>query len=254
MFVLYKAFRVVTNNENGILIPIIGTSNARIDDIIGYEEQKKELIQNTEAFINNKPANNVLLYGDAGTGKSTSIKSLLNKYYDNGLRMIEVYKQDFKYLSDIISSIRNRNYRFIIYMDDLSFEIKESDYKYLKAIIEGDLEEKPGNVLIYATSNRRHLIHETFSDRQEVESDDVHIFDTVSEQMSLANRFGVTIGYFKPKRQEYFDMIFKLAKRHDEIMMDKDELFKKAELWLRYHNDMSGRTAEQFINHLLGDI
>lgn len=253
MFGLYKAFRVTSDKEKGKLVPIVGTSNVRFDDIIGYEEQKEELIKNTNAFINNKPANNVLLYGDAGTGKSTSIKSLLNQYYDKGLRMIEVYKQDFKYLSEIISDIRNRNYRFIIYMDDLSFEIKELDYKYLKAIIEGDLEEKPTNVLIYATSNRRHLIHETFSDRKEVESDDVHIFDTMSEQMSLANRFGITIGYFKPKRDEYFDMIYKLADKHKEINIAKEELFKMAEYWLRYHNDMSGRTAEQFINHLLGE-
>lgn len=254
-FGLYKAFRVSLNKENTLLTPIAGTSNITFSDLIGYEEQKKSLIQNTESFVNGKPANNVLLYGDAGTGKSSSIKTILNMYYDKGLRMIEVYKYDYKYLPEILSKIKNRNYCFIIYLDDLSFEKNETEYKYLKAVIEGGLEVKPDNVLVYATSNRVHLIHETFSDRQEVEKDDVHMSDTLAEQTSLASRFGLTIGYFNVKRQEFFDMICTLASENEKLsFISKEELIKKATIWNMHHNDYSGRSARQFIAYLLTEI
>lgn len=251
-FGLYKAFRLSPIKDDKLIIPISGTSNILFTDLIGYEEQKKDLINNTEAFVNNQPANNVLLYGDAGTGKSSSIKSLLNVYYEKGLRMIEVYKQDFQYLPEIMSVLKNRNYHFILYFDDLSFEKNETEYKYLKAIIEGGLEIKPSNVLIYATSNRTHLLHETFSDRKEVETDDVHISDTLTEQTSLASRFGLTIAYFSPKRQEFLDMIVTMASKYEKLSkLNKDELIDKAILWNRYHKDMSGRSAKQFIDSLL---
>ena len=162
-FGLNKAFRINDDNkEKEFLIPITATSDVQLEDLVGYELQKQKLIANTEAFVEGRMANNVLLYGDAGTGKSTSIKAILNRYYSKGLRMIEVYKHQFKDLQRIISEIKNRNYRFIIYMDDLSFEEFETEYKYLKAVIEGGLETKPENILIYATSNRRHLIKETW--------------------------------------------------------------------------------------------
>lgn len=251
-FGLYKAFRLSITKQSNLLVPIAITSNIMLTDLVGYEEQKKELIQNTESFINHKAANNVLLYGDAGTGKSSSIKSLLNMYYDRGLRMIEVYKQDYQYLPEIMSILKNRNYRFIIYFDDLSFEKNETEYKYLKAIIEGGLEVKPDNVLIYATSNRTHLLHETFSDRKEVETDDVHITDTLTEQTSLSLRFGLTIGYFCLKRQDFLDMIVELASRHKELSyIDKNELIEKTIYWNRYHPDMSGRSAQQFVDYLM---
>lgn len=251
-FGLYKAFRVSLDKSENLLTPIAGTSTMTFDDLIGYEDQKKQLIQNTEAFVNETPANNVLLYGDAGTGKSSSIKSLLNMFYDKGLRMIEVYKYDYQYLPEILSKIKNRNYRFIVYLDDLSFEKNETEYKYLKAVIEGGLEVKPENVLVYATSNRMHLLHETFSDRQEVERDDVHISDTLAEQASLASRFGLTIGYYNVRRQEYFDMICAMAKENDKLFsISKEELIKKASLWNMYHGDYSGRAARQFIAYLL---
>ena len=251
-FGLYKAFRVSLDKNDTLLTPIAGTSNITFDDLIGYEDQKKQLIQNTDAFVNGDPANNALLYGDAGTGKSSSIKSLLNMYYEKGLRMIEVYKYDYQYLPEILSKIKNRNYRFIIYLDDLSFEKNETEYKYLKAVIEGGLEVKPENVLVYATSNRLHLLHETFSDRQEVEKDDVHISDTLAEQTSLASRFGLTISYFNVRRQEFFDMICEMASVNEKLSsMDKNELIKEATLWNMYHNDYSGRSARQFIAYLL---
>ena len=173
--------------EDDFLIPITATSDVVLDDLIGYELQKEKLIANTEAFVSGRAANNVLLYGDAGTGKSTSIKAILNQYYDRGLRMIEVYKHEFRYLQRILAEVKNRNYRFIIYMDDLSFEEFEIEYKYLKAVIEGGLETKPENVLIYATSNRRHLIRETWSDRAD-RDDELHRSDTMQEKLSLVAR------------------------------------------------------------------
>ena len=175
----YKAFRITEDEEYGILSPITTTGDMTLDDLVGYEEQKKKLMENTEAFVAGRKANNVLLFGDAGTGKSTSIKAILNQYYSRGLRMIEVYKHQFKDLSKVISEIKNRNYRFIIYMDDLSFEEFEIEYKYLKAVIEGGLETKPDNVLIYATSNRRHLIRVTWSDRSDMSQDELHRSDTI---------------------------------------------------------------------------
>ena len=248
-----KAFRIATKPEAGeLIVPILVTSNVRLDDLIGYEQSKAQLVANTEAFLADKPANNVLLYGDAGTGKSTSVKALLNHYYDQGLRIIEVYKHEFKYLPEIISEIKNRNYHFIIYMDDLSFEGFEIEYKYLKAVIEGDLEVSPDNVLIYATSNRRHLIRESFADRKETDEDDVHRNDTLAERLSLADRFGLTIGYYKPAKQEYYNIILGLAARHPEITLSKEELMVKADRWEVSHSGKSGRTAQQFINFLLG--
>lgn len=258
-FGMNKAFRVAsdfsrrTSDEKELLVPITVTSNVVLDDLVGYEIQKKQLIQNTEAFLEGRPANNVLLYGDAGTGKSTSIKALINLYYEQGLRIIEVYKHEFQYLRDIISIIKGRNYRFIIYMDDLSFEGAETEYKYLKAVIEGDLEVRPDNVLIYATSNRRHLLRETFSDRKETEEDDVHPVDTMAERRSLSDRFGIAIGYFKPDRQEYYDIVQALAAQNPEISLTTEELLHKADQWEIRHGGRSGRTAQQFIDYLLGE-
>lgn len=253
-FGLNKAFRISTDDNSGILCPITATSEVVLDDLVGYESQKKELIQNTEAFVKGHRANNVLLYGDAGTGKSASIKAILNQYYSQGLRMIEIYKHEFKELPKVIAAIKNRNYRFIIYMDDLSFEEFEIEYKYLKAVMEGGLETKPENVLIYATSNRRHLIRETWSDRSDMSEDEVHRSDTMQEKLSLAARFGVTIGYFSPMRKEYFNIVTTLARRYPEIKMTDEELRSEANKWEMRHGGMSGRTAQQFIDSLLGSV
>ena len=253
-FGLNKAFRVNDDNkEEEFLIPITATSDVQLDDLIGYELQKQKLIANTEAFVHGRMANNVLLYGDAGTGKSTSIKAILNRYYDQGLRMIEVYKHQFKDLQRIITEIKNRNYRFIIYMDDLSFEEFEIEYKYLKAVIEGGLETKPENVLIYATSNRRHIIRETWSDRTDRSDDEMHRSDTVQEKLSLVARFGVTIGYLKPSHQEYLHIVRELAKRYPQISLTEEELALKANQWELRSGGASGRTAQQFINYLVGN-
>ena len=248
---LNKAFRI-NDDEGELLVPITNTGEFRLDDLIGYERQKKELVDNTEAFLAGRAANNVLLYGDAGTGKSTSIKAVLNRYYGQGLRMIEIYKHQFRELSKVINEIKNRNYRFIIYMDDLSFEDTELEYKYLKAIIEGGLEPKPENVLIYATSNRRHLVRESFKDRADASDDDIHRNDTVQEKLSLANRFGVQIGFFRPTPQEYLKIVDELAAKYPQIDLSPDELHRQANAWEIGHGGYSGRTAQQFINYLAG--
>lgn len=253
MFGLNKAFRIRHQDAGVEFCPINNTDAVMLDDLIGYEIQKQKLKDNTEAFVNGRKANNVLLFGDSGTGKSTSIKAIINEYYDQGLRMIEIYKHQFQDLSTIIAQIKNRNYRFIIYMDDLSFEEFEIEYKFLKAVIEGGVETKPDNVLIYATSNRRHLIKETWSDRDDVETDNgMHRSDTMQEKLSLVNRFGVTISFSKPSQKEYFVIVKELAKRMPQIQMSDEELCAEANKWELSHGGISGRTAQQFINYLAG--
>ena len=253
LFGLNKAFRITGEEGSPDLIPINNMDKVVLDDLVGYEIQKKQLIENTEAFINGKAANNVLLFGDSGTGKSTSIKAIVNQYYSQGLRMIEIYKHQFKDLSAVISKIKNRDYKFIIYMDDLSFEEFEIEYKYLKAVIEGGVETKPDNVLIYATSNRRHLIKETWKNRGDMEHDgEIHRSDSMQEKLSLAHRFGVTIGYFNPTRDEYHEIIKQLTARHPSINIEEEKLIKEADKWAMWHGGISGRTAQQFINYLLG--
>ena len=234
MFGLNKAFRIQDRTDSKLVfLPI-------------------NKVDNTRAFVEGKKANNVLLFGDSGTGKSTSIKAIVNEFYDQGLRMIEIYKHQFKDLSNVIAAVKNRNYKFIIYMDDLSFEEFEIEYKFLKAVIEGGVETKPDNILIYATSNRRHLIRETWSDRNDVQQDEgMHRSDTMQEKLSLVNRFGVTINYSKPSQKEYFDIVIHLAAKSG-IKMSEDELKAEANKWELSHGGISGRTAQQFIYYLQG--
>ena len=248
---LHKAFRIEHDaNGEAVIAPISRIAHVKLEDLVGYESAKKKLIDNTKAFVEGKQANNCLLFGDAGTGKSSSIKAIINEYYEDGLRMIEVYKHQFQDLNAVISQIKNRNYKFIIYMDDLSFEEFEIEYKYLKAVIEGGLEKKPDNVLIYATSNRRHLVRETFSDRAENE-DDLHNNDTIQEKLSLVARFGVSIYFGAPTPKEFKEIVKVLAKKQ-HVTLDEDTLLAEANKWELSHGGLSGRTAQQFINYLLG--
>ena len=245
-----RAFRISDEDDELRLLPISNIDNVMLDDLLGYEQQKQELRDNTLAFLKGKKANNVLLYGDAGTGKSTSVKALINEYFDSGLRMIEIYKHQFGKLSAVIKAIKNRNYRFIIFIDDLSFEESELEYKFLKAVIEGGVETKPENVLIYATSNRRHLVKETWKDRNDMEHDgDIHRSDTIEEKTSLAARFGVTINYSAPTPKEYLEIVRALAKRNN-ISIDDEELRRIANIWEIRHGGYSGRAAQQLIQYL----
>ena len=252
-FGLHKAFRVEHNRKDEVTIrPITNIAHVYLEDLVGYELAKQKLIENTEAFVEGRRANNCLLFGDAGTGKSSAIKGILNKYYDKGLRIIELNKYQFRDINDVIARIKTRNYKFIIYMDDLSFEDFETDYKYLKAVIEGGLEKKPSNILIYATSNRRHLIKETWSDRDDVKVDNgIHKSDTMQEKLSLAYRFGVSIYFEKPNKKEFHEIVRVLAGRNN-IDMPEEELLAEADKWELAHGGLSGRTAVQFIDHLMG--
>ena len=251
LFAMSRAFRISDDNSKGLkFLPISNVDNVTLDDLLGYEQQKKELRDNTVAFLNGKKANNVLLYGDAGTGKSTSVKALINEYFDSGLRMIEIYKHQFCDLSAVISAVKNRNYRFIIFIDDLSFEENEVEYKFLKAVIEGGVETRPENVLIYATSNRRHLVKETWKDRDDMEHNgDIHRSDTIEEKTSLAARFGVSINYNAPTPKEYYEIVRALAQRNG-ITMDDEELRRIANTWEIRHGGYSGRAAQQLIRYL----
>ena len=247
---LHKAFRVKGKGPDAQIEPITNIEHIYLKDLIGYERQKAKLTENTEAFVEGRRANNCLLYGDSGTGKSSSIKALMNEYYDRGLRMIEIYKHQLEELPYIIAQIKDRNYKFILLMDDLSFEDFEIEYKYLKAIIEGGLEKRPDNVLIYATSNRRHLIREKFSDKRE-RQDDLHGNDTVQEKLSLVARFGIQIYYGAPEKKEFQEIVQRLADRY-QIDMPKEQLLAEANAWELSHGGLSGRTAIQFITHLSG--
>ncbi len=254
MFGLNKAFRISSSGQNGRVTfhAINNMERVMLDDLIGYEIQKKKLVDNTRAFVEGRKANNCLLFGDSGTGKSTCIKAIVNEFYPMGLRMIEIYKHQFQDLSNVIAQIKNRNYKFIIYMDDLSFEEFEIEYKFLKAVIEGGVETKPENVLIYATSNRRHLIKEVWSDRDDVQiKAGIHKSDTMEEKLSLVHRFGVTISFTKPSQQEYFRIVIGLARRAGLTMSD-EELKAGANKWELSHGGISGRTAQQYVTYLLG--
>ena len=249
---LNKAFTVRTDQGKAQFIPVRKMADIRLSDLVGYQVQKEKLVGNTEAFLKCKPANNVLLFGDGGTGKSTSIRALANQYSPEGLRIIQVYRHQMQYLGQIITQVKSRNYRFIIYMDDLSFEEFEIEYKFLKAVIEGGLEPRPENVLIYATSNRRHLIKETWKDRDDMEHvGDMHRSDSMEEKLSLADRFGVQIYYGKPTREEFHHIVEVLAIK-EKIDIDSDVLHSEANKWEVRHGGVSGRSARQFIDYIKG--
>ena len=251
---LYRAFRIseVGSPDAWQIVPVTETADVTFDDLIGYETQKETLRANTEAFVSGQHGNNVLLYGDSGTGKSTSVHALMHDYFDRGLRLVEIGKQHRSLLPQVLSEIKRRNYRFIIFLDDLSFEENESDYKELKAMLEGALESREDRVLIYATSNRRHLIRETWGDRSDMEyHEDVHRSDTMEEKLSLASRFGVTIYYPKPDPRQYYDIVRALAERKGIHLAGK-ELEDAARKWELRHGGMSGRTASQLITWLEG--
>ncbi len=242
-FAFHKAFRI---SDEGDLIPVKNVLNVSFDDIIGYDWQKKKLIDNTNMFCKGLPSNNVLLYGDAGTGKSTSIKAVLNTFFKQGLRMIEVYKHQMNDVANLIATFKKRHYKFVIYMDDLSFEENEVEYKQLKSIIEGGLEAKPSNVLVYATSNRRHIISETTSDNL---GNDLHRKETEAEKLSLSNRFGLQIFYSSLSNIEFKNMVLELAKKYN-INEKEDVLLQKANQWEIRYGNLSGRTAEQFVKFI----
>ncbi len=246
---VYRSFRY--DDEKKALKGIEHPDPITFDDLIGYEAQTSQLINNTEAFINGYNANNVLLVGARGTGKSSSVKALVNRYFKDGLRLIEITKEQIAELPDILKLLRPRGRYFIIFIDDLSFDENEIQYKYMKSLLEGGAEGKPSNVLFYATSNRRHLIQEKWTDRASGSDEaEIHTSDTMNEKLSLADRFGITITYPKPTPREYVDIVMGIAKRSG-LEVDKDTLKSEALKWELNQKGMSGRTAKQFINNML---
>jgi predicted AAA+ superfamily ATPase len=247
------AFRFLDNDSGPLLKPIMKPDPIRLSNLIGYEAQRQQVVSNTEQFINGFSANNLLLYGERGTGKSSTIKALVHEYGERGLRMVEMAKQDLGKLPVLLDLIRHRPHRFIIFIDDLSFEEGEVDYKHLKAVLEGSLEARPRNVLIYATSNRRHLIKERFSDREFTGDDEVRAQDTLQEKLSLSDRFGITITFTSPDQEEYLAIVEGLA-RQEGMDVDPGDLRAQALRWALWHNGRSGRTARQFIDDLKGRL
>ncbi|MBR1396687.1 MAG: ATP-binding protein [Selenomonadaceae bacterium] len=242
----YRAFR-----WKDALVGIKHFENMRLNDLIGYAHQKDLLTGNTEAFINNKPANNVLLVGARGTGKSSSVKALVNEYYNSGLRLVQITKPQLVDLPKIMEALRQfASKRFIIFLDDLSFEESDSEYKYLKSAIEGGVESRPENVLIYATSNRRHLIRETWRDRVDGQ-DDLYRDDSVNETISLSDRFGLIIHYYSPSQSEYLEIIRHMLNKQG-INMTDEQLRIEGLRWEMTHSGRNGRTAQQFVTNYLG--
>lgn len=223
------------------------------DDIIAYKRQKEQLINNTIAFINKRPANNVLLVGARGTGKSSGVKALAKAYYTDGLRLLQMQKSQLNELPKIMATLRQyASKRFIIFFDDLSFEESDSEYKYLKSAIEGGVESRPENVLIYATSNRRHLIRETWRDRVDGQ-DELFRNDSINETISLSDRFGLIITYLEPTQDEYLDIIDHFL-QEEGVHLDREELRVLGHRWNLEHSGRSGRSARQFVTHYLGQL
>lgn len=254
-FARFKAFTWEEIREEKFLRGIESPDPIELKDLIGYEIKREIIIENTLQFINGFPANNMLLYGDRGTGKSSTVKALLNKYYTDGLRIIEIPKEYLTDFPEIIRILKDRPQKFIIFIDDLTFEDGETGYTALKAVLEGSVEAKPKNVLIYATSNRRHLVKEYFHERRGLTSSDaneeVHASDTIEEKLSLADRFGITVVFSSPTQDEYLEIIEGLVKNRG-ISIDLEELKRQAIEWERQHNGRSARTARQFVDFLEG--
>lgn len=234
---------------HGELRPVGNIDQISLEDLLGYEEEKRILCINTEAFLNGEKALNALLYGERGTGKSSTIKALLNRYEDAGLKMIEVDKENLKHLKNLLELLRNRGGKYILFLDDLSFEDYENDYKSLKAMMQGELEEKTDNILVYATSNRRHFIRENWSDRLD-EMGEIHRSDSMEEKLSLADRFGILLTFQRLNQNEYLEMVRFMAKRKG-LTIEDDVLVREALQWEISGHGMSGRSAEQLMVSLL---
>ncbi|MGI5892325.1 MAG: ATP-binding protein [Bacillota bacterium] len=229
---------------------IASADDITMSELIGYQHQKDTLMKNTEAFLADKPANNVLLYGQRGTGKSSMVKAIVNKYAAKGLRLVSLSRYSLEDLPEILLDLPRYKQKFIIFLDDLSFDNDEKDYKYIKTYIEGGAAVLPSNVLLYATSNRRHLVAESWHDRCE-NGEEIHIGDTVSEKLSLAERFGITIHFASPDQEQYLAIVEGIA-QNEGLDIDREYLRREALKWERWQNSRSARTARQFINDLMG--
>lgn len=246
----YRAFVWEHEEDKTYLRGVESPDPVKLKDLVGYEDQKETIINNTKQFLNGYPANNLLLYGSRGTGKSSTVKAIINEYYTEGLRLIEVDKDKLADFTKIIRILKNKNLKFIVFVDDLVFEEGEASYSALKTILEGGVENRSSNILIYATTNRKHLVKETFSERA---GDDVHAHDAIEEKLSLADRFGITVSFYSPDQKEYLKIIDGIVESRG-IEVDKEYLHAEALKWVRWYNARSPRTAKQFINWLEGNL
>jgi uncharacterized protein len=255
LFARYRAFRWIHEGDGrGHLEGVAEPDPVRLDDLVEYEEERQPVVDNTRQFVAGLPANNVLLYGDRGTGKSSTVKALLTEFQNQGLRLIEVAKEHLAEYPQIVAPLRTRRERFILFVDDLSFEEHETQYKALKAALEGSVEARSENVVLYATSNRRRLVRERFGDRRgPVQDDDVHIEETVQEKLSLADRFGIHVPFLIPDQDRYLEIAAALAARYG-IGLPHEEIRRRALLWSQWHNGHSCRTARQFVDALRGEL
>lgn len=242
IFARYSTFTV----KDGALCPVKYPDHQRLEELSGYEQERQQVIDNTRTLLEGGPAANVLLYGDAGTGKSSTVKAVAAAFADQGLRLIEVKKSQLYQIPSLVDSLGSNPLKFILFIDDLSFSTNDDDFAALKAILEGSVSGRTANLTVYATSNRRHLIKETLSDR---EGDDIHLADTMQELMSLSARFGLTITYSRPDRDAYLSIVHDLAKLY-ELDMDQTQLDTRAEAHAIRHGGRSPRVAKQFIQSL----
>jgi predicted AAA+ superfamily ATPase len=236
-----------SSTDDGEIVPIESADTTTIDSFIGYKDERQRVLDNTMAFLENRPAANILLYGDAGTGKSSTVKAVANHLFESGIRLIEIRKNQLLLLPKIMAQISKNPLKFIIFIDDLSFNKNDDNFSMLKATLEGSASAKAKNAVIYATSNRRHIIKETFGER---EGNDIHRNDTVQETLSLSERFGLTILFAKPSKPLYLEIIKELAQRKG-VTMEESELFMKAEAFALNRGYRSARCAEQFIDSLI---
>lgn len=232
--------------ENEKLVPVKNPDTVRISQLISYENERKSIIDNTTALLKNKPAANVLLYGDAGTGKSSTVKAAANEFKESGLRLIELKKSQLNLIPKLVDKLSKNPLKFILFIDDLSFTKNDDNFAGLKAVLEGSVATKAENIVVYATSNRRHLIKESFSDR---EGDEIHLSDTLQEMTSLSSRFGLTVVFSKPQKDEYEKIVKELAEING-ISVDENKLIKQAETFAIEHSGRSPRVAKQFIDYL----
>ncbi len=247
---IYTNYHMFYIGSDNTIIPVINPDSTRLSELIDYKDEQKIIIDNTLALLSGKPAANILLTGDAGTGKSSTIKAVVNEYYNMGLRIIEVRKEQLREIPAILDELGSNPLKFILFIDDLSFKKDDDNYSSLKAILEGSVSAKTKNVVIYATSNRRHLVKESFSDR---DGDDVHRNDTMQELISLSERFGIRVNFQKPDKNTYLDIVRHLASDNG-IEISADELEFGAERYALERGGRSARAARQYIDRLLTKI
>lgn len=244
---IYAQYHMFYVDEQNRIVPVKNPDSTRLDSLVDYKREQNIIMDNTLALLGGKPAANILLTGDAGTGKSSTVKAVVNELYEQGLRIIEVRKEQLREIPALLDELSVNPLKFILFIDDLSFQKDDDNYSALKAVLEGSVSAKSQNVVIYDTSNRRHLIKESFSDR---DGDDVHRNDTVQEMLSLSDRFGIQITFQKPDKQTYLDIVGHLAKEHG-ITLSKDELELLAERFALSRGGRSARGAKQFIDDLI---